>query len=198
MGYENQDTNLLNIFQLMQGYNLTWAICGGWAIDLFLGKVTRSHKDVDIMIPRCEQLYIQTYLYERGWSLKVAAGGNLTPWKKGIFLQLPLHCIWCHNKDYQPNFVELLLNEMDGEYFHFRRDTSIVVPAEQALLQTKQGIPILAPEIILLYKAKHDREENDHDFRVIVGALAPEKKGWLRDMLVNLYGHHKWVQYLER
>jgi len=197
MGYENRDTDLLNIVRLMQDYNRTWAICGGWALDLFLGRVTRPHEDVDVMIPRRDQLHIQAYLYDRGWSLKVAAGGNLTPWQNGDFLQLPLHCIWCHNEDYQPGFVELLLNEMDGEHFRFRRDTSIAIPADQALLQTEQGIPILAPEIVLLYNSKYDKTENDPEVHVIVGALAPEKKAWLRDMLVKLYGHHKWVQYLE-
>ena len=86
---------------------------------------------------------------------------------------------------------------MDGEHLRFRRDTSITIPADQALLQSEQGIPIMAPEIVLLYKSKHDREEDDYDFHIIVRALAPEKKAWLRDMLVKLYGHHKWVQYLE-
>ena len=197
MEYEDQEPNLLNIVKLMQGYNQTWAICGGWALDLYLCRVTRPHEDVDIIIPRRDQLNIQTYLYERGWSLMVATEGNLTPWKKGDFLQLPIHCIWCNNEDHQPNFVELLLNEIDGEYFCYRRDPSIAVPVDQALLQTKHGIPILAPEIVLLYKSKHDSEENDHDFHVIVGSLTPVKKAWLRDMLVLLYGQHKWVKYLE-
>jgi hypothetical protein len=197
MGYENQDTDLQNIVKLIQGFNRTWAVCGGWALDTFLGRVTRPHKDVDILIPRQEQLHIQDYLCEQGWLMKVAVDGNLSPWQKGDFLQPPLHCIWCSNETYQPNFFELLLNEMDNEYFYFRRETTIALPVEEILLQTEQGFPILAPEVVLLYKSKYDSTENDHDFNVIVRVLAPEKKGWLRDTLVKLYGQHKWVKYLE-
>ena len=197
MGYKYQNTDLQNVIKLIQGYNGTWAICGGWALDMFLGRVTRPHKDVDILIPRKEQLHIQDYLCEQGWSMKVAVDGNLLPWQKGEFLKLPLHCIWCSNDNYQPNFFELLLNEIDNEYFYFRRETTIAIPVDQILLQTEEGFPILAPEVVLLYKSKYDSIENDHDFNSIVKVLASKKKNWLRDMLVLLYGQHKWVKYLE-
>jgi hypothetical protein len=76
-------------------------------------------------------------------------------------------------------------------------ETTIAIPVDQILLQTEQGFPILAPEVVLLYKSKYDSTENDHDFNVIVRVLASEKKDWLRDMLVKLYGQHKWMKYLE-
>jgi hypothetical protein len=32
-----------------------WWIAGGWAIDLFLGKQTREHEDVDVLFLRRDQ-----------------------------------------------------------------------------------------------------------------------------------------------
>lgn len=34
---------------LLQGQNFTYAFCGGFALDLFLGYETRKHGDVDIL-----------------------------------------------------------------------------------------------------------------------------------------------------
>ncbi|MHA2306939.1 MAG: nucleotidyltransferase domain-containing protein [Candidatus Hodarchaeales archaeon] len=48
----NQFNLLLKISKLMKDFNKPWYIAGGWAIDLFLGLVTRSHQDIEIIIFR--------------------------------------------------------------------------------------------------------------------------------------------------
>ena len=53
-----------NVSTLMAKFNKTWFIAGGWAIDLFLGKETREHKDIEIAIFRKDQLNLKTYLKE--------------------------------------------------------------------------------------------------------------------------------------
>jgi hypothetical protein len=45
----NQFNLLLKISKLMKDFNKPWYIAGGWAIDLFLGLVTRSHQDIEIL-----------------------------------------------------------------------------------------------------------------------------------------------------
>jgi hypothetical protein len=37
---------------LLAALRAPWWVAGGWALDLFLGKVTRAHKDLDIGIGR--------------------------------------------------------------------------------------------------------------------------------------------------
>lgn len=37
-----------NLF--MNNANITWAICGGFALDLFLEKDIRTHSDIDICV----------------------------------------------------------------------------------------------------------------------------------------------------
>ncbi len=35
--------------ELLKNQGFEYAFCGGWAIDLFLGKETRTHGDIDIL-----------------------------------------------------------------------------------------------------------------------------------------------------
>lgn len=59
----------------LAGVDAPWAVCGGWAIDLYLNKLTWPHKDVDFAIRRRDQLVFQRHLEGRGWSLEVAENG---------------------------------------------------------------------------------------------------------------------------
>lgn len=43
------------IKRLMARYEGTWTLCGGWAVDVWLGRVTREHRDIDIAVFRDEQ-----------------------------------------------------------------------------------------------------------------------------------------------
>ena len=188
---------IVAIARLMTDVDRPWALCGGWAIDLWLGRVTREHKDVDILVFRRDQLAVQAYLHARGWTLEVAHDGVLTPWADGEYIQLPRHGIWCKNPAHDPNFVELLLNETDGDRFLFRRDPSITMPLDRALLRTPAGLPVLAPEVALLYKSAHpDVHENAADFRTALPALGAERCTWLRAALTRVQSEHPWLASL--
>src|SRR5438270_2918408 len=101
---------------VMAGFGRPWVVAGGWAIDLFLGRIRRAHKDVDIAIFREDQLELRRYL--AGWRLETAHAGVLTPWGEEEYLELPLHEIWAwkpgaKRDDGQPD-LEFLLNERVG------------------------------------------------------------------------------------
>ncbi len=38
------------VADLMATYRGAWSICGGWAVDAWLGRQTRDHADVDIAV----------------------------------------------------------------------------------------------------------------------------------------------------
>ena len=115
-------SGLFQAAQVMQSFPFTWFVCGGWAIDLYMKRVLRKHKDVDIGIWRRDQLEFAAYLRARGWTLQKASGGRLLPWTPGEILRLPVHVIWCKHATAQPDFIEILLNEVDDTQFLFRRD----------------------------------------------------------------------------
>jgi len=194
------DTDFSKVIQavkLFTDYDGPWAVCGGWAVDLYLGRVTRSHKDVDFIIPRRDQLVVQEYLLSRGWTLEKAVSGQLIPWEKGEWINLPVHIIWCKNPSASPDFVELLFNEVDEVNFHFRRDTSITLPLEKMIRSTASGIPILAPEIVLLYKSANAEDPSyAADFKNVLPKLSSETRDWFARALRKLYPARVWFEDL--
>lgn len=189
-----------NVFQavkLFADYDRPWAVCGGWAVDLYLGRVTRTHKDVDFVVFQSDQLLIQEYLSSRGWRLEKAFDGKVVPWQMGEWINLPVHIIWCKNPNCSPDFVELLFDEADEANFYFRRDPSITLPLEKMIVSSASGIPILAPEIVLLYKSALAEDQSyAEDFRNLLPALHSEARNWFADALEKMYPGHIWLKSL--
>jgi hypothetical protein len=172
-----------------------WYVCGGWAIDLYLGRVTRAHKDVDVSIARAHQLEVRDYLSRRGWSLEKAHDGELSTWEEGEFLSKPFHTVWCRNDAHEPDFVELQLDDFDDELFRFRRDASLTLARGRMSFETSSGVPVLAPELVLLYKSSAV-EEYAEDFRNAAPALDAPAREWLKRALAKLYARHPWAEEL--
>jgi hypothetical protein len=194
---EAEFNEVINVAKVMSDYEKPWAVCGGWAIDLFLGRVTRAHKDVDLVVLRREQLIIQGYLLSRGWTLEKAVSGQLVPWQPGEWIDLPVHVIWCRNSGTSPDFIELVFNEVSDTNFLFRRNLSITLPVERMIILSAIGIPILAPEIVLLYKSpKPEDSVAASDFKNVLPGLSFERRDWLEASLKKLHPGHTWLKYL--
>src|SRR5919107_870355 len=122
----------LRVAALMRDFRPGWFIVGGWAIDLYLGRVTRPHGDIEIGVFRADQEALQRHL--EGWELRKAAGGELSLWRRGEFLELPVHEIHCFNESAEPARLEVLLNERDGREWVYRRDARIRRPLDRCVL----------------------------------------------------------------
>ena len=61
---------------------------------------------------------------------------------------------------------------------------------------TPEGIPYLAPEIQLLYKAKGLRPKDEADFRQTLPVLSWERRTWLREALLQAHPQHPWLVHL--
>ena len=183
------------VASLLRDLPCEWYVCGGWAVDLFLGRVTRAHKDVDVSIARRNQLEVRDYMSARGWRLEKAHDGGLTPWEDGEFLSPPLHTVWCRSDAHEPDFVEFQLDDIDGETFRFRRDPTLTLPRGRMSFKTESGVRVLAPEMVLLYKSSA-AEEYAGDFRNASVALGAEARAWLKRALAKVYGRHAWAEEL--
>ncbi|HEY2809666.1 MAG TPA: hypothetical protein VGI91_12810 [Steroidobacteraceae bacterium] len=93
--------------------------------------------------------------------------------------------------------MELMLDECDGNYWVFRRQPAIKRPLAAAIRRNSQGIPYLAPEIQLLYKARTPRAQDQSDFRRFAPQLDPDGHAWLRDALANTDAGHEWISVLD-
>ena len=184
----------LQVWSVMRDFKPDWFIAGGWAIDLYLGQVTRQHDDIEIAIFRQDQIALQNYL--NGWVLKKAVNGELSDWNRGERLELPTHEIHCFNVADEPQFLEVLLNENDSGKWLFRRNVKITKPLSKLSLTSNLGIKFLRPEVILLYKSKNPRHKDEQDFEVVVEHLDIESKEWLKNALTVCYSEHHWLQRL--
>src|SRR2546427_6592084 len=158
---------------LMAGFSRPWYLAGGWALDVWLGRVTRPHDDVEIAILRDDQEEIRRHL--DGWEFdKVAhevGGPRRERWREGERLELPVHEIHVRRPGGDPREVEILLNEADGRWT-FRRDPRVFRPMDEAGTVVA-GIPVLAPGVGLLYKAEAPRPRGEEDFRNALRHLPP-------------------------
>ena len=183
---------------LMSGLRVPWWIAGGWAIDLFLGRQTREHGDTDVLIRRDDQLEVQKHLMDRGWDLHKTQQPGLEPWPPGEFQSRPCNDIWCRRTPDSPWALQLMLLDTDGGRWVFKRDPSIRGDLESLGRRTSSGIPYMAPEIQLLYKAKPEALAKDQsDFDHAVPCLTREAQSWLLRRLENRFPEgHGWITVL--
>ena len=179
------------IFDILRPFRGTWAFAGGWAIDLWLGRTTRPHADVDVVLFRDEQRLLRDTFED--WQFSIAQSGSLLPWPREHVLHLPIHEIHATTPD--GSKVEFLLNERRGNSWVFRRDTTIELPIERAIRHA-QNVPILAPEIVLLFKSKAPRQVDQADFESAVPALDDDSRSWLKSALARTVVQHPWLERL--
>jgi hypothetical protein len=61
---------------------------------------------------------------------------------------------------------------------------------------TRDGVPFLRPEGVLLYKAKLQRPKDEQDFASVLPKLDPSARNWLRDALRIAHPDHAWIAAL--
>ncbi len=184
--------------EVMAGFDRPWFLAGGWAIDLFVRRVTREHEDVEVAILREDQARIRRHL--EGWEFekvsKGPGGSRREPWRDDEHLDPPVHEIHARRERGEPRELEILLNESEADRWRFRRDPRIARPITDIGFPAIMGIPILAPEIVLLYKAKAPRPKDEEDFRNVLPLLSPERRVWLRKVLDTAHPGHPWTAAL--
>lgn len=174
-----------------------WHISSGWAIDLFLGRVTRIHHDVDVVLAREDQLALQEYMTARGWRFVTPYEGQLQPWPPQMRLELPRHQAHAHKDG---AFIDFLFSEITDGVWRFRRNPAILRAADRISLRTASGLSFLAPEIVLLFKSRTVQEtgrvKDRSDFENSFTLLEPERRAWLRWALTVLDPKHPWRERL--
>lgn len=190
--------SVVEAFDIFKTIPIKWAIAGGWALDLHIGKQTRLHKDIDIFIFRKDQLAVFNHL-SKNWILYKAEKGELTSWNDGEFLNLT-NDIWVCKDHKSPWSFQIMLVDSDKEDWIYRREKSIRKNIDNLYLKTKDGIPYLKPEIQLLYKSGSStvREKDQNDFQSILPFLNPSEIEWLNIALQTQFPNgHPWIKEIE-
>jgi hypothetical protein len=170
---------------------LAWWVAGGWAIDLAVGRQTRPHDDLDIAVLRRDQPALVSVL--DGWDVRLAAEpGALEPWDLGERVPAELHALWCRPSGDEDWAFEILLNDAEDDDWLFRRNNAVRLPLHQMGRVSADGVPFLAPEVVLLFKAKNVRDRDELDLQLSLPMLSAERRAWLRDAIAVVHPDHPW------
>jgi len=187
----------LQVAELLAAFERPWCVAGGWAIDLFLGRVTRAHHDVEISILRADQFLLRRHL--AGWEFEKAFPGperRLEPWHEGQWLAVPVHEVRAHRQQGKPQALEIFLTDSSAQEWWYRRNPAIRRPLSLISARSDLGVPFLRPEVVLLYKAKNPREQDEADFQNARERLDEESRAWLRQAIAACHPGHPWLGLL--
>ncbi|WP_240421957.1 nucleotidyltransferase domain-containing protein [Paenibacillus periandrae] len=210
---------------LLNDRGFDWSICGGTAIDLFLGRQTRTHKDLDVAVFWEDRNSIIELMLSSGWRVLQACGGGvvqeLNRKQDEPFEKRNLFCFTANEDrvELEPigreryrfgfekleqndfTYVEFLFNERGNGQFHLPGETNIKRELNKAILSSSDKLSYLAPELVLFYKSSYlegtDAADHNQDFDVSLPYFNPEQKQWLREALEKEYPNgHVWLQRL--
>lgn len=171
-----------------------WWVAGGWALDLFAGGPSRPHGDLDVGVFRRDVRRVLDAL--SSWEIFEAKNGALTRLNAGEAPRAEVNSLWCRPAGAVQWVMELMLDESADDFWVFRRQPDIRRPLSMAVRRSCQGLPYLAPEIQLLYKANNPRTRDQADFERIAPRLDPGGRAWLKEALSRLDPDHAWIRRL--
>jgi hypothetical protein len=169
-----------------------WWIAGGYAIEHFVGRPLRSHGDIDILLLRADHVAARALLAR--WDCWMAdPPGTLRPWRDGDALPSQVSDVWCREQG-GPWRFQVMLDDSEGALWRSRRCVAVTRPVVELGARDSRGIPFLAPEIQLFYKAKAPRPKDEVDFAAAWPLLSEPQKAWLRQAIIAAYGRdHAWL-----
>lgn len=177
----------------LAGTSSRWYVVAGWAIDLFQGRQTRAHEDIEIGVPAGDFSGIQSAL--PGFEFDVVGSGMRWPVDSAAFDE---HFqTWVRDPATDVYHLDVFRDPHDGDTWLCRRDTSIAMPYSQLIRRTPDGIPFMSPEVVLLFKAKHDRDKDRADRDRVLPLLSPAQLRWLRTRLAQVHPGHEWLEVLK-
>ena len=181
------------IARRLDGVTTPWYVAGGWALDLFLGRQTRRHGDLEIGIPAADFAEISGrfpgYVFD-------GVGQNQL-WEDATPEVLATtHQTWLRDPASGDYLVDVFREPHEGGTWICRHTPTIRLPYDEVICRTADGIPYLAPELVLLFKAKHARPKDQRDFEGVVPELSPAQRGRLAGLIGRVYPEHSWLAAL--
>ena len=199
------------VADLMSTFPCTWSLCGGWAVDAWLGRVTREHGDIDVSVFADDQRALFKHL--DGWQLLAhdaawEANDSEAWWDGRRRLTAPAHI---HARapelrglmpeggiaNAEDGFIlEFQIDGLSGDEWTLSKEPHVGLPLRRAVQQSAWGVPVAAPEVLLFFKAsgRRIRLRDDLDFRALLPELTDGQRDWLHEA-ISLVGH-PWLTQL--
>ena len=172
----------------LAGLDLPWCVAAGWALDLFRRTQTRPHADLEIAVPAAAFEGIAARFDD--CDFYVAHDGTLMP--ATVDALRISHQTWAWERATARWRFDVFREPHEDDVWICRRDHRIRRPYTEIIQRSLDDIPYLAPEIVLLFKAKNPREKDEADFRGALPLLDQGQRGWLDDALAVISPAHRW------
>jgi hypothetical protein len=172
----------------LEGVGATWYVLAGWALDLFQGRQTREHDDLEIGVAADEFGPIMEALVDL--ELFVVGGGRAWPLTQAA---LEAHRqTWAREPRSGLWRVDVIREQWDEGVWAYRHDPRIRIPGAELVAMTSDGIPYIRPEVALLFKSRQARPKDEKDFAAVLPLLDVEMRAWLGEMLALVDPGHPW------
>ncbi|MEO8551455.1 MAG: amino acid transporter [Kofleriaceae bacterium] len=171
-----------------------WCIVGGWALDLWHGRTTRPHADLELAAPRRHFAELRTALADH--AVFTVGDGTITCLPPGELPSQLIHQNWVLDPIAREWRVDLFLEPGDATTWIYRRDETIQLPRTETFDRTTDGIPYLRPELVLLFKAKAARPKDELDLATALPHLSSAARDRLRTLLARIHPGHAWIDAL--
>ena len=181
------------VAQRLAGVATPWCVAAGWALELFRGKQTREHGDIEIAIPAADFPEVRDRF--PGYAFDAVGSGRI--WEDATpDVLAATHQTWVRDPATGNYLLDVFREPHDGETWICRHDETIRLPYSEIIRHTPDGVPYLAPELVLLFKAKHARPKDQADFDGTVPYLTSAQRATLAGLLARAHPGHRWIAEL--
>jgi hypothetical protein len=154
--------------------------------------MTREHEDLEIAVPIGRFDAIRAALAD--FEFEVVGSGRRWPLDSPAFNVMTQ--TWVREADHGVYRLDIFREPHEGNTWICRREESIRLPYDKIILTSSEGVPYLVPEIVLLFKAKHDRPKDHADFTGVLPLLNSAQRAWLATALARVHPGHRWISDL--
>lgn len=173
-----RETSPQELRDWLEGIQVPWAFAGGWALDLWAGRQSRQHSDIEITCLRHNLSVLIEALPT--FEAAVARNKQLSPWHTDICAE-PAFSLWLRRHGEILWDFEIVSEILIGDIWRYRRHEEITLPKERLFQTLPNGWAVIAPEIQLLYKCKNPRDKDVADLQLFWPLLGPLRQTWLRN-----------------
>jgi hypothetical protein len=178
------------VAQRLAGISTAWCVAAGWALDLFRGTQTREHGDIEIAIPAANFPEVRDRFPR--YAFDAVSSGLI--WENAApDVLAATHQTWLREPTTGDYLLDVFREPHDGSTWICRHDETIQLPYSDIIHHSPDGIPYLAPELVLLFKAKRARTKDQADFHGTIPHMTPTQRRTLAELLTHAYPGHPWL-----
>jgi hypothetical protein len=178
--------------QLMAGADMLWWLSGGQALDVFLGRATRPHGDIDVSVRRSDWPALRSHLSDR-LEVVIARAGQLHALPEPDEpLDDAVHNLWTRAPDDDAWRLQINLEPCVGTDWVFRRDPRIRRPIAEVVWRRDDGLPFVNPAVQLLWKARDATPKDEIDLANVAPHLPTAERAWLIEAITLAHPESPW------